>query len=188
MKVKNMNKLIKLFFLRIKKLVIVFLIIFINTSCLNKCTYISENDTNKLETTSGKNDTSTDTYRDSSNDSSSDIDIVKKKLIPDDVNILIQENINNDNFMIVDVRYPISYEIAHLESAININFESDLFEEQIILLDSNKTYLFYCWTGIVSNRAMIKVKEFGFENVFIIDFGFIAWKEDGYPFVTELSN
>lgn len=65
--------------------------------------------------------------------------------------------INNDNYIIVDVRTSDEYEESHLKDAINIPYD------QIDgTLDKNKTILVYCQSGRRSKIAHDKLTNLGF--------------------------
>jgi rhodanese-related sulfurtransferase len=96
---------------------------------------------------------------------------------------LIEENKDNPDFVILDVRTSGEYEAGHLESAINIDFYSDSFEKQLGALDRGKIYLQYCRIGGRSKSTLAVMKRLDFREVYNMDGGFMAWGKKGYPFV-----
>lgn len=54
---------------------------------------------------------------------------------------LIQNNAENDNFVILDVRTPEEYNRDHLENAYTRNFYDSDFKMQIDILNKDFTYL-----------------------------------------------
>ncbi len=56
---------------------------------------------------------------------------------------LINANVDNPNFVILDVRTPGEYNPQHLEGAINRNFYDSDFEAQLDALDKDKMYLIH---------------------------------------------
>ena len=83
--------------------------------------------------------------------------------------------------ILIDVRTPEEMQEGHLEGALNINFLSDGFENEIKQLDKTKTYLLYCRTGKRTAKAGAAMKAAGFKKVIILDGGITAWKEQGKP-------
>ncbi len=108
---------------------------------------------------------------------------VYKSVSVDEAYRLIQENKNNPNFVIIDVRTPEEFKSGHIEGAINIDYYSPDFKERISRLDRNKTYLVYCESGVRSSLAMIVFKELGFKKVYNMAGGIKKWKDRNYPIV-----
>lgn len=72
----------------------------------------------------------------------------------------------NSNIIIVDVRT--SDEIKEsgiIPNAINVDFKSSDFKEQLSKLDKSKEYLLYCRTGNRSGQAAQVMSEEGFSNI-----------------------
>ena len=67
---------------------------------------------------------------------------------------LIQANQQNPEFVIIDVRTPEEFTDGHIENAINLDFRSDGFRNEIERLDRDKTYLIYCRSGNRSRGAL----------------------------------
>ena len=67
---------------------------------------------------------------------------------------LIQENQGNPDFVIVDVRTPQEFADGHIENAINIDFRSEAFRNEIDKLDKNKQYIIHCRSGSRSRGAL----------------------------------
>lgn len=96
---------------------------------------------------------------------------------------LIQENRNNLDFIIVDVRTPSEYAEGHIENAINIDYNAPAFREDIGKLDRAKSYLVYCRSGNRSRGAIDVMKELNFQEVYHMYEGIIGWTNAGYPTV-----
>lgn len=96
---------------------------------------------------------------------------------------IIQENKNNPDFIIVDVRTPEEYAEGHIENAVNIDFNSDAFNDEISKLDRNKTYLIYCRSGNRSSRALDVMIGLDFVEIYHFYEGIIGWNNAGYPVV-----
>ena len=94
---------------------------------------------------------------------------------------LIQENKNNPDFIIVDVRTPAEYDEGHIENALNVDFNSGNFESEIGKLDRAKKYLMHCRSGNRSRGALEIMVELDFEEVYHLYEGIIGWDKAGYP-------
>ena len=94
---------------------------------------------------------------------------------------LIQDNKNNSDFVIIDVRTPEEFAEEHIENAINIDFYSETFRDKLNKLDKNKTYLIYCRIGGRSGNALTIMKELNFKEAYNILGGTNAWKAAGLP-------
>jgi len=53
---------------------------------------------------------------------------------------LIEDNANNTRFTILDVRTSEEFNEGHIEDAINLDFYSDTFSEELDRLDKDNTY------------------------------------------------
>jgi len=96
---------------------------------------------------------------------------------------LIEDNNNNSDFVILDVRTPSEFESEALENAVNIDFYSEIFEEEIAKLNRDKHYLIYCRSGGRSSRVLELVKSLGFSKVYEMRGGINTWMAKGYPVV-----
>ena len=90
---------------------------------------------------------------------------------------LIEENRDNDSFVILDVRTPEEFAADHIAGAINIDYFSDTFWLHIAALDKNKTYLVYCKSGGRSGRVTEGMIDLDFESVYDIQGGITAVRE-----------
>ncbi len=104
---------------------------------------------------------------------------------PEEALALIQDNQNNPNFAIIDVRTPEEFAAGYIEDAILIDFYSATFRDELDNLDKNKEYLIYCHSGGRSGNTLDIVKELGFQEVYNMLGGINAWQEEGLPVVTE---
>jgi len=96
---------------------------------------------------------------------------------------LIQENRNNPDFIILDVRTPEEFAEGHIEKAINIDFYFETFRDELEKLDRNKTYLIYCRSGARSGNALDIMDELNFREVYNILGGIRDWEAEGLPTV-----
>lgn len=111
---------------------------------------------------------------------------VSKDIFPTEAYELMTENRDDNDFIILDVCTPGEFEKLHLENALNINFFSSDFKDQLKALDKNKIYLVYCKIGGRSKLAQKMMKKLGFREVYNIVGGTILWEEEGLPFAPGL--
>ncbi len=107
-----------------------------------------------------------------------------ENITPEEAFTLIQNNQNNPDFAIIDVRTPEEVASGYIANAINIDFHSPAFYEKISKLDKNKTYLIYCQSGNRSGKALDIMAELNFREVYNILGGILAWKAEGLPTTT----
>lgn len=80
------------------------------------------------------------------------------------------------NAVLIDVRTP--KEVAEgkiFTTAMEIDFYSDEFEEQLKGLDKSLDYFVYCKSGGRSGKTCQKMKELGFEKVYNLKGGMTAF-------------
>ena len=94
---------------------------------------------------------------------------------------LIQNNQNNPDFVILDVRTPEEFTDGHIENAINIDFYSETFQDELNDLDKSKTYLIYCRSGRRSADALDIMRELNFREIYHMTGGIIEWEAEGLP-------
>ena len=99
-------------------------------------------------------------------------------------NYLIQKNRDNENFVILDVRTPEEFSEGQIENAINIDYYSEKFEEEIQKLDKNKRYFCYCKKGGRSGKSLKIMNKFGFKfALYNLEEGIIGWEKSGFPII-----
>ena len=96
---------------------------------------------------------------------------------------LIQNNQNNPDFVILDVRTSEEFADGHIEKAIKIDFYLETFRDELDDLDKSKTYLIYCRSGGRSGKALDIMAELGFQEVYDVAGGIIASNAEGLPSV-----
>ena len=106
-----------------------------------------------------------------------------ENITPQEAFSLIQDNRNNPDFVIIDVRTPEEFAEEYIENAINIDYYSETFRDELNQLDKNQTYLIYCRSGSRSGNALDIMAELNFMEVNNILDGIIGWKAEGLPTV-----
>ncbi len=105
-----------------------------------------------------------------------------KDVTPQESSQIIKDNINNPEFVLLDVRTPTEFQSGHLEGAENVDYQSN-FKVEIENLDKGKTYLLYCKSGIRSANAMQVMRHFGFNEVYNMLGGITYWADEGLPVI-----
>jgi rhodanese-related sulfurtransferase len=98
---------------------------------------------------------------------------------------MINENKSNPNFILIDVRTEDEFLSGYIENALNIDFYSETFSDELNKLDKNKTYLIYCRTANRSGQALDMMKDLEFSEVYNMLGGIVEWEANGYPIVYE---
>ena len=94
------------------------------------------------------------------------------------------EVISDPSVVILDVRTPQEFAEGHLANAINIDFQSGNFEQEITSLDKSKTYAVYCRSSNRSGEAVKVMADAGFTSMYDMDGGIIDWQAAGGQIVT----
>jgi rhodanese-related sulfurtransferase len=94
----------------------------------------------------------------------------------------------NENVVVLDVREPNEYEVAHVPSAINV--PRGLLEFSIWSVVPNKEakIFVYCKTGARAALATKTLNELGFINAVAVATGGAAWVKAGYPIKTSITD
>jgi rhodanese-related sulfurtransferase len=89
----------------------------------------------------------------------------------------------NGSLVILDVRTLDEYRSGHIGNAINHDFSSRDFRNQVSRLNKSEQYIVYCRTSILGANAAEMMLDMGFPDVRNITGGFDAWVAAGYPVV-----
>jgi rhodanese-related sulfurtransferase len=106
-----------------------------------------------------------------------------KNITPEKAFSLVNENRNNSNLVILDVRTPIEYRDGHLEGSKNIDYKSNDFKKVIDEMDKTKTYILYCRSGVRSAKSYDIMKKLNFTDVYNVEGGIKGWMKKGFPIV-----
>ena len=80
---------------------------------------------------------------------------------------------------LIDVREPHEYEICKIESSKLIPL--NILDNKLSELDPNQEYVIHCKMGGRSEKAVRKLKEYGFKNVKNLKGGIIEWIDQIEP-------
>lgn len=109
---------------------------------------------------------------------------VLEDVTPAEANTLILVNRDNPDFILLDVRTLLEYLTGHIQGAVNLDFYSASFRDELDSRDKDLAYLIYCRSGNRSGQALIIMEELGFMEVYNLSGGIVQWQEEGFPIVT----
>ncbi|PID57686.1 MAG: rhodanese [Ignavibacteriae bacterium] len=81
----------------------------------------------------------------------------------------------NDNSILIDVRTQEEHEEIRIPNSMLIDISQADFLDKINKLDKQKSYYLYCRSGSRSLNAATKMDKLGFEKVYNLAGGIIAW-------------
>jgi rhodanese-related sulfurtransferase len=106
-----------------------------------------------------------------------------ENITPEEAYSLIQKNMNNKKFVILDVRTPEEFASEHIEKAVNLDYYSGTFKNDLDQLDKNSAYLIYCRSGNRSGNTLNMMKDLDFREVYNMLGGIVNWKEEKLPII-----
>jgi rhodanese-related sulfurtransferase len=87
------------------------------------------------------------------------------------------------DIIVIDVRTPEEFAEGYIEGADMIDFYADTFADDIAALGPDSTYLLYCRSGNRSGQTAALMQQLGFENVYDMEGGVVAYGGQGLPLV-----
>lgn len=78
---------------------------------------------------------------------------------------------------LLDVRTPKEFEEGHIEGAKNIDYFNKGFKVELDKLDKTLPVYVYCRSGGRSAKSMQIMQELGFESIYNLKGGFLAWSQ-----------
>ena len=91
--------------------------------------------------------------------------------------------ISEKQVIILDVRTLEEFKEGHIEKAINIDFYSENFENNLNKLDKTKKYIIYCRSGNRSGTALKIMEDLKFMEVYNVLGGIGSISKIGFPLV-----
>jgi phage shock protein E len=88
-----------------------------------------------------------------------------------------------EDLVVLDVRTAEEYAEGHIDGAVQLDFYSPDFAEQLAQLDPTVPYVVYCRSGNRSGQTVPIMEELGFTSVADVDGGIVAWQNSGLPVV-----
>ena len=99
-----------------------------------------------------------------------------------EINIISESDFNDlrdSDYTVIDVRTQDEFDLGHIESAINLDFYSDTFQNKILSLPKNEKIVLYCRTNNRSSKTATILKENGYKDIFVIRGGITEWVKNG---------
>jgi rhodanese-related sulfurtransferase len=90
-----------------------------------------------------------------------------------------ENKIGTEQTILIDIRTPQEFSGGHLKNALNVNFYSPSFMEEISTLGKNKNVLIYCASGNRSGQALQKLKSNSFKSLADLEGGISSWAAAG---------
>jgi thioredoxin len=84
-------------------------------------------------------------------------------------------------WQLLDVRTKQEYTTEHLQDAVNVDYNSNDFKEQLAAFDKTKPTFIYCLSGGRSGNALNVMQEMGFTEVYNMQGGILKWKAENLP-------
>lgn len=110
---------------------------------------------------------------------------VIKNISPDEAATLIEENMENPNFIILDIRTTKEFQDGHIEGAVNLDYYDDDFQKEIDNGDKEKIYLISCGSGVRGIKTARSMIDAGYLEVYNILGGIRMWKKSKLPITNE---
>lgn len=88
-------------------------------------------------------------------------------------------------YAVLDVRTKDEFADGHIAGAINIDVNDPQFDQKIAKLKRDVPYLVQCRSGARSTRACEKMTGLGFNELYNLEGGILAWQKAGKEVVTE---
>ena len=95
--------------------------------------------------------------------------------------------IQDTDFILVDVRTIEEYESGHIQNAVNFDFYSESFQKEILSFDKNSSIILYCRTQNRSTKTANYLKENGYKEITVIAGGITSWVKNGNDLVYNFS-
>ena len=91
----------------------------------------------------------------------------------------------SQNYVLVDVRTEKEFDDGHIENALNIDYFSTTFSDEISNIGLEKPVLVYCRSGNRSGKSMRIMSDLGFKEVYNLIGGIKGWKAKNNRLIKE---
>jgi thioredoxin 1 len=95
---------------------------------------------------------------------------------------------NTPEAIILDVRTPGEFAEGYINKAVNVDFRDTKFDATLKNMDKSKPYFVYCLSGGRSGDAARIMRNQGFEKVYELKGGILAWKKEKMPLAGTSTN
>ena len=96
--------------------------------------------------------------------------------------------IQHTDYILVDVRTPEEYESGHIQDAVNFDFYSESFQNDILSLDKSSSIILYCRTQNRSTKTANYLIENGYKEIIVLVGGITSWVKNGNDLVYNFSD
>ena len=96
--------------------------------------------------------------------------------------------IQDTDYILVDVRTREEYESGHIKDAIHFDFYSELFQKEILSIDKSSSIVLYCRTQNRSTKTANYLKENGYKEITVLEGGISTWIKNGNDLVYNFTN
>ena len=96
--------------------------------------------------------------------------------------------IQDTDYILVDVRTIEEYESGHIQDAIHFDFYSELFQKEILSIDKSSSIVLYCGTQNRSAKTANYLKENGYKEIAVLEGGISTWIKNGNDLVYNFTN
>ena len=87
--------------------------------------------------------------------------------------------LKDSEYILIDVRTQDEFDSGHINSAINLDFYSNTFKNDILSLPKNETIVLYCRTNNRSSKTATILQENGYRDILVIKGGINEWVKNG---------
>jgi rhodanese-related sulfurtransferase len=106
------------------------------------------------------------------------------------VNAVTAKNlVDKTQAIFLDARYKVDYDVSHISGAISLPVSSvwaGAIDPEKILLDKEAIIIAYCAPGCPAGLELAEeLYVRGYQNVFVLDGGYLVWQNAGYAMVTQ---
>ena len=96
--------------------------------------------------------------------------------------------IQDIDYILVDVRTTEEYELGHIQDALNFDYYSESFQNDILTLDKSSSIVLYCRTQNRSTKTANYLKENGYKEIAVLEGGITSWVKNGNDLVYNFSD
>ena len=96
--------------------------------------------------------------------------------------------IQDTDYILVDVRTLEEYDSGHIQEAIHIDFYSESFQKEILSLDKSSSIILYCRTQNRSTKTANYLIENGYREINVLAGGINSWVKNGNDLVYDFSD
>ncbi len=90
---------------------------------------------------------------------------------------------NHENVILLDVRTPMEFSRGKIEGAVNVPVDEVSAKIEQVIPDKSATIYVYCLSASRSPFAVEMMNELGYQHVFNMTSGLLAWRIFKYPMV-----